>query len=87
MRVRLTLIVRLPKPTFNFQSILMAWPIGHSNRAFFDHMLELFAKHAVIDLKVRANDLHVDQHHTVEDTGICLGQAVKKLWVTRSIRR
>ena len=46
---------------------------------FFDHMLELFAKHAVIDLTVRANgDLHVDQHHTVEDTGICLGQAVKE---------
>lgn len=46
---------------------------------FFDHMLELFAKHAVIDLKVRANgDLQVDQHHTVEDTGICLGQAVKE---------
>ena len=46
---------------------------------FFDHMLELFAKHAVIDLKVRANgDLHVDQHHTVEDIGICLGQAVKE---------
>ena len=46
---------------------------------FFDHMPELFAKHAVIDLKVRANgDLHVDQHHTVEDTGICLGQAVKE---------
>ena len=46
---------------------------------FFDHMLELFAKHAVIDLKVRANgDMHVDQHHTVEDTGICLGQAVKE---------
>ena len=46
---------------------------------FFDHMLELFAKHAVIDLTVRANgDLHVDQHHTVEDTGICLGQAVKQ---------
>ena len=46
---------------------------------FFDHMLELFARHAVIDLTVRANgDLHVDQHHTVEDTGICLGQAVKQ---------
>ncbi|MBA63666.1 MAG: imidazoleglycerol-phosphate dehydratase [Planctomycetaceae bacterium] len=46
---------------------------------FFDHMLELFAKHAVIDLTVTANgDLHVDQHHTVEDTGICLGQAVKE---------
>jgi imidazoleglycerol-phosphate dehydratase len=46
---------------------------------FFDHMLTLLAKHAVIDLKVRANgDLHVDQHHTVEDTGICLGQALRQ---------
>ena len=46
---------------------------------FFDHMLALLAKHAAIDLKVRANgDLHVDQHHTVEDTGICLGQALRQ---------
>ncbi len=46
---------------------------------FFDHMLTLLAKHAAIDLKVRANgDLHVDQHHTVEDTGICLGQALRQ---------
>lgn len=46
---------------------------------FFDHMLTLFAKHAVIDLTVRAaGDLQVDQHHTVEDAGICLGQAVKQ---------
>ena len=38
---------------------------------FFDHMLELFAKHAVIDLTLRANgDLHVDQHHTVEDLSL-----------------
>lgn len=44
---------------------------------FFDHMLDLFARHANIDLKVQATgDLHVDQHHTVEDTGICLGQAI-----------
>jgi imidazoleglycerol-phosphate dehydratase len=43
---------------------------------FFDHMLTLLAKHAAIDLKLKAvGDLHVDQHHTVEDTGICLGQA------------
>ena len=42
-------------------------------------MLDLFARHAVVDLTVRANgDLHVDQHHTVEDIGICLGQAVKE---------
>jgi imidazoleglycerol-phosphate dehydratase len=46
---------------------------------FFDHMLTLLAKHAAIDLTVRADgDLHVDQHHTVEDTGICLGQALKQ---------
>jgi imidazoleglycerol-phosphate dehydratase len=46
---------------------------------FFDHMLTLFAKHGAIDLSVDAQgDLHVDQHHTVEDTGICLGQALKQ---------
>jgi imidazoleglycerol-phosphate dehydratase len=46
---------------------------------FLDHMLTLFAKHAVMDLTVRATgDLKVDQHHTVEDTGICLGQALKQ---------
>ncbi len=46
---------------------------------FFDHMLELFTKHGAIDLKIRAKgDLHVDQHHTVEDTGICLGQAIRQ---------
>jgi len=42
---------------------------------FFDHMLELFAKHGGFDLKLRAEgDLDVDQHHTVEDVGIVLGQ-------------
>ena len=42
---------------------------------FFDHMLELFAKHGGFDLKLRADgDLDVDQHHTVEDVGIVLGQ-------------
>ena len=46
---------------------------------FFDHMLTLLAKHAAFDLTVKANgDLHVDQHHTVEDTGIALGQAIKQ---------
>ena len=43
---------------------------------FFDHMLQLFARHGGFDLKLRANgDLEVDQHHTVEDVGIALGQA------------
>src|SRR5437763_752523 len=44
--------------------------------AFFDHMLTLFAKHAVVDLQLKcAGDLAVDAHHTVEDCGIALGQA------------
>ncbi len=46
---------------------------------FFDHMLEAFAKHACIDLAVRAKgDLHIDMHHTVEDVGIVMGQAMKQ---------
>jgi imidazoleglycerol-phosphate dehydratase len=44
---------------------------------FFDHMLTLLAKHSLIDLMVQAaGDLHVDAHHTVEDVGICYGQAL-----------
>lgn len=44
---------------------------------FFDHMLESFAKHSAIDLKVHTvGDLHIDMHHTVEDTGIVLGKAI-----------
>ncbi|MFO0867628.1 MAG: imidazoleglycerol-phosphate dehydratase HisB [Pirellulales bacterium] len=44
---------------------------------FFDHMLTLLARHGALDLTVEATgDLHVDQHHTVEDVGICLGQAL-----------
>jgi imidazoleglycerol-phosphate dehydratase len=46
---------------------------------FFDHMLTLLAKHAAIDLTVKAQgDLHVDQHHTVEDVGICFGRGVRE---------
>lgn len=46
---------------------------------FFNHMLTLFAKHGLFDLQVKAvGDLDVDQHHTVEDTGICLGQALRQ---------
>ena len=46
---------------------------------FFDHMLESFARHAGIDLVVDTKgDLHIDMHHTVEDTGIVIGQAVKQ---------
>ena len=56
---------------------------------FFDHMLTLLAKHGALDLRVRANgDLHVDQHHTVEDVGICLGQTIRQaLGDKKGIRR
>jgi imidazoleglycerol-phosphate dehydratase len=57
--------------------------------AFFDHMLESFAKHAAFDLRLRAQgDLSVDFHHTVEDVGIALGQALREaLGDARGIRR
>ena len=46
---------------------------------FFDHMLESFAKHSAMDITVEAKgDLHIDQHHTMEDVGIVLGQAFKE---------
>jgi imidazoleglycerol-phosphate dehydratase len=46
---------------------------------FLDHMLEQLARHSLIDIVVRAKgDLHIDDHHTTEDTGIALGQAVSK---------
>lgn len=46
---------------------------------FFDHMLDLVAKHAALALRIEAaGDLEVDFHHTVEDVGICLGQAIKQ---------
>jgi imidazoleglycerol-phosphate dehydratase len=45
---------------------------------FFDHMLEQLAKHGLIDLTIKADgDLHIDGHHTVEDVGLTLGQAIK----------
>lgn len=46
---------------------------------FMDHMLELFAKHGLFDLTVEARgDTHIDDHHLVEDLGICLGEAIRK---------
>jgi imidazoleglycerol-phosphate dehydratase len=56
---------------------------------FFDHMLDQLARHALIDIEIRATgDLHIDDHHTVEDVGIALGQALTKaMGDKRGIRR
>lgn len=60
-----------------------------SGVGFFDHMLEQLARHSLIDITLRAKgDLHIDAHHTVEDCGIALGQALAKgLSDRRGIRR
>src|SRR6478672_12394382 len=51
----------------------------HTGVGFFDHMLDLLARHSLIDVTVEAQgDLQVDAHHTVEDVGIVLGQAMEK---------
>lgn len=56
---------------------------------FFDHMLDQLAKHSLIDMEIKCKgDLHIDSHHTVEDVGIALGQALKEaLGDKKGIRR
>lgn len=61
----------------------------HTGIAFFDHMLEQIARHGSMDLRIRATgDLHIDEHHTIEDVGITLGEAVgRALGDKRGIER
>jgi imidazoleglycerol-phosphate dehydratase len=56
---------------------------------FLDHMLDQIARHGLVDLEVEADgDLHIDAHHTVEDVGICIGQAIAKaIGDKRGVRR
>jgi imidazoleglycerol-phosphate dehydratase len=56
---------------------------------FYDHMLTAFARHSLIDLTVKTvGDLHIDAHHTVEDTAICIGEALRSALGDKSgIRR
>ena len=92
MRIRQAQIKRLTKET----RISLQLKVDGSGKSsistgipFFDHMLTLFAKHAVVDLILECQgDLEVDAHHTVEDCGIALGQAyLEALGDKKGIRR
>ncbi len=91
-KTRKTFIKRITKET-NISLELNLDGIGNYNIStgigFLDHMLELFSKHSLIDLKIEAlGDFKVDEHHTVEDIGIVLGKAIKKaLGTKKGIKR
>lgn len=92
MNTRMATIERNTKET-NIQVTIQLDGSGQSQIdtgiGFFDHMLHSFARHGLFDLTVNVSgDLHVDCHHTVEDTGIVLGMAIAKaLGEKKSIRR
>ncbi len=92
MADRVGAVERVTKET----EVRVRWSLDGSGRCesatgigMLDHMMEQIAKHGGFDLKVRAKgDLHVDQHHTVEDVGLCLGKALNEaLGDRRGIRR
>lgn len=92
MQVRTALIKRQTKET-NIRLMLVVDGSGksdiHTGIPFFDHMLDLFARHAVVDLNIQCQgDLDVDAHHTVEDCGLVLGLGFRKaLGTKKGIRR
>jgi imidazoleglycerol-phosphate dehydratase len=89
---RATTITRKTSETEIFVGVDLDGVGAHLNQTgvgFFDHMLDQLARHSLIDLDVRATgDLHIDDHHTVEDVGIAIGQCLAKaLGDKRGIRR
>jgi len=82
MKPRRALVKRVTKETSVFVTLNIdgkGESLIDTGVPFFDHMLALFAKHGVVDLKLRCRgDIEVDAHHTVEDCGIALGQAFRE---------
>jgi imidazoleglycerol-phosphate dehydratase len=80
--MRQATITRKTNETEIFATVDLDGTGAHKNKTgigFFDHMLDQLARHSLIDLDVRATgDLHIDDHHTVEDCGIALGQALAR---------
>jgi imidazoleglycerol-phosphate dehydratase len=89
---RAVTITRKTNETEIFVGVDLDGTGAHLNKTgvgFFDHMLDQLARHSLIDLDIRATgDLHIDDHHTVEDVGIAIGQCLAKaLGDKRGIRR
>ncbi len=88
----MTEIERITKET-QIQVALEAYGSGmhtiETGIGFFDHMLEAFSKHGLLDLQLRCRgDIHIDFHHSVEDTGIVIGEALRgEIFPIRSVER